>query len=180
MTADPRTFRILTVVNTRHRLLLSAGKRVTDPAEALAQQVTERVLDLVIDALDVNELVARVDVNALVGRVDVNALVGRVDVNALVGRVDIDAILSRVDLDALLGRVDVNDLVQRADVAELVEKADLGAVIARSSGGMTREALDVVRCQAAGLDQVIDRWVDRLLRRKRPAPQAPLSAGAGP
>jgi hypothetical protein len=171
VTADPRTFRILTVVNTRHRLLLSAGKRVTDPAEALAQQVTERVLDLVIDALDVNELVARVDVNALVGRVDVNALVGRVD---------IDAILSRVDLDALLGRVDVNDLVQRADVAELVEKADLGAVIARSSGGMTREALDVVRCQAAGLDQVIDRWVDRLLRRKRPAPQAPLSAGAEP
>jgi hypothetical protein len=162
MTADHRTFRILAVVNPRHRLLLSAGKRVTDPAEALAQQVTERVLDLVIDALDVNELVARVDVNALVGRVD------------------IDAILSRVDLDALLGRVDVNDLVQRVDVADLVEKADLGAVIARSSGGMTRQALDAVRCQAAGLDQLIDRWVGRLLRRKRPAPQALLPAGAEP
>jgi hypothetical protein len=152
----------MTVVNPRHRLLLSAGKRVTDPAEALAQQVTERVLDVVVGALDIDELAARIDVNALIGRVD------------------IDAVLSRIDLNVLLGRVDVNDLAQRVDVADLVEKADLGAVIARSSGGMTREALDAVRCQAAGLDQVIDRWAARLLRRKRPAPQALLPAGAEP
>jgi hypothetical protein len=162
VTADPRTFRILTVVNTRHRLLLSAGKRVTDPAEALAQQVTERVLDVVVGALDIDELAARIDVNALIGRVD------------------IEAVLSRIDLNALLGRVDVNDLAQRVDVADLVEKADLGAVIARSSGGMAREALDAVRCQAAGLDQVIDRLVGRLLRRKRPAPQPLIPVRAKP
>jgi hypothetical protein len=152
----------MTVVNPRHRLLLSAGKRVTDPAEALAQQVTERVLDIVVAALDVDELAARIDVNAVLGRVD------------------IEGVLSRIDLNALLGRVDVNDLAQRVDVAALVEKADLGAVIARSSGGMAREALDAVRCQAAGLDQVIDRWVGRLLRRKRPAPLPLVPAGAKP
>jgi hypothetical protein len=162
VTADQRTFRILTVVNPRHRLLQSAGKRMTDPAEALAQQVTERVVDLVVGALDINELAARVDVNALLSRVD------------------IDAMLKKVDLNALLSRVDVNELAQQVDVAALVEKADLGAVIARSSGGMAREALDAVRCQAAGLDQVIDRWVARLLRRRRPAPQALLPAGAEP
>ena len=55
----------------------------------------------------------------------------------------------------------------------LVERTDLGAVIARSSGGMGTEALDAVRSQAVGLDQFIDRWVQRLLRRKHPAPAAP-------
>jgi len=56
-------------------------------------------------------------------------------------------------------------------------------VIARSSGGMGAEALDAVRSQAVGLDQFVDRWVQRLLRRKRPVPAAPpglLSAQAEP
>ena len=161
MSAEPRPFRILAVVNPRDRLL-SAGKRWTDPAEALAQQVTERVVDLVVGALDVNEIAARVDVNAILGRVDV------------------DALLRKIDLNALLGQVDVNDLAQRIDLTALAEKADLGAIVAQSSGGMAREAVDEVRCQAARLDQVIDGWVRRLLRRKRPAPPALLPVQAGP
>jgi hypothetical protein len=55
----------------------------------------------------------------------------------------------------------------------LVEETDLGAIIAKSSGGMASEALDLVRSQAVGLDQFIDRWVRRLLRRKHPGPSAP-------
>ena len=38
---------------------------------------------------------------------------------------------------------------------------------------MGTEALDAVRSQAVGLDQFVDRWVQRLLRRKEPAPLAP-------
>lgn len=131
---------------------------MTDPAEAVAQQVTERVVDMVVAALDVNELVARVDVNAILARVDVNA------------------VLEKVDVNALLEQVDVNELAQRVDVAGLVEKADISAVIAQSSGGITREALDGLRTQVAGLDQLIDGWVRRLLRRKRPAPRPLLAA----
>lgn len=148
-------------MNSRDRPA-SAGKRWTDPAEALAQQVTERVVDLVVGALDVNELVARVDVNAIISRVD------------------IDAVLRKIDLNELLGQVDVNELAQRIDVAGLVEKADLGAIIAQSSGGMAREAVDAVRSRTAGLDQVIDRWVRVLLRRKDAAPPPPLAVQAGP
>jgi hypothetical protein len=48
------------VVNPRDRLR-SAGKR--NPVEAIAQQVTERVVDLLVSALDVNELAARIDLN---------------------------------------------------------------------------------------------------------------------
>jgi len=154
---------ILGVVDPRDRLR-SAGKRLTDPAEALAQRVAERVVDLVVEVLDVNALMQRLDLNAVLRRVDVTALLDQVDLNDLI---------SRVDLDAVLARVDVNDLVQRLDIDELVEQTDIGAVIARSSGGVATEALDAARSQAVGMDQFIDRWVQRALRRNHPGPVAP-------
>jgi hypothetical protein len=160
-------------MNPRDRLW-SVGRRMTDPAETLAQQVTERVVDLVVSALDVDKLAASIDLNALLARVDLNALLDQVDVNA---------VLARIDLGPLLDRIDANDLVQRIDMDALVEKTDLGAVMARSSGGMAAEALDAIRSQAVGLDQFIDRWVRRLLRRKRPAlagPAAVIPAQAEP
>ena len=83
--------------------------------------------------------------------------------------------MRRVDVGALLDRVDVNDLVRRIDMDALVQETDLGAVIAKSSGGAASEALDAARSQAVGLDQFIDRWVGRLLRRKHPWPAAPAA-----
>jgi hypothetical protein len=150
--------------------LRSASRRMTDPFETLAEHVAERVLDLIVHALDVNALLRKVDVNALLDRVDVTALLDRADVNAL---------LDRVDVDALLSRVDVNDLMRRVDMDTLVEQTDLGAVIARSSGGAASEALDAARSQAVGLDQFIDRWMQRALRRKHPAPSAPPALRSG-
>lgn len=156
-----------------------AGRRMSDPFEALAQRVAERVVDLIVSALDVNALLERVDANALVGRVDVNALLDRVDVSALLERADVNEVLDRVDVGALLDRVDVNDLVRRVDVDALVEQTDVGAVIARSSGGAASEALDAARSQAVGLDQFIDRWVQRGLRRKHSAPAGPPALRSG-
>jgi hypothetical protein len=156
---------------------------VTDPAEVLAQEATERVVDLVVNAVDLNELAARIDLNALLARVDVDAILKRVDLDALLDRVDVNALLARVDLNPLLDRVDVNHLVQEVDVDALVEKTDLGAVIASSTGGMTMEALDAVRSGAVGLDGFVDRWVRRVIRPKQPWPAAPpalLSAQAEP
>jgi hypothetical protein len=167
---DPPAGNTGIVVNQRDRLR-PAGRR--NPVEAIAQQVTERVVDLLVSALDVNELAARIDLNALIGRVDIDAVLKKVDLNSLIDQVDVNAVLARVDLKPLLDRVDVNDLLSKVDVDALVERTDLGAVIARSSGGMGAEALDAVRSQAVGLDQFVDRWVQRLLRRKHPAPSAP-------
>ena len=141
--------------------------------EAIAQQVTERVVDLLVSALDVNELAARIDLNALLDRVDINRILKQVDLNALLDQVDVNAVLAQVDLKPLLDRVDVNDLVSQIDMDALVERTDLGAVIARSSGGMGTEFLDAVRSQTVGLDQFTDRWVQRLLRRQQPGPQVP-------
>jgi hypothetical protein len=143
---------------------MSTRRRITDPVEAMAQRVAERVVELVLQVVDVNAVLAQVDVNALLARVDVAALLEKVDLNA---------VLARVDTTALLDRIDINQLLQRIDMDALVEQTDLGAVIARSSGGVASEALDAGRGVAVGLDQFIDRWVQRALRRKHPAPLAP-------
>jgi hypothetical protein len=171
--------------------LRSAGKRVTDPLDTLSQRVAERVVDLVVQALDVNALMRRVDLNALLeqvdlnkllsrvdvpalmDQVDLNELLARVDVSALVDRVDVNEILARVDVDRLLDRVDINDIADRVDLDQLVEQTNLGAVIAKSSAGVMDEALDAARSGAVGLDRFIDRWVGRALWRKHPRPAAP-------
>jgi hypothetical protein len=132
-------------------------------SEVLAERALERVLDLVVQAVDANELVEQVDVDALLRRVDLNAVLGRVDV------------------DALLSRVDVNRLIAQVDIDALVQHTEIGAVIMMSSGSVGNRAVDLVRGQAVGLDDVIDRWVRRLLRRSGPglaAPSALLNAGA--
>jgi hypothetical protein len=155
--------------------LRAAGKRMTDPADSLAQHIAEHVVDLVVRAVDVNSLIRLVDLNAIFDRVDIGKVLARVDVNALLARVDVNPLLDRVDVNELLSRVDVNDLMRRIDMDELVGQTDLGAVIARSTGGAASEALDAARSQAVGLDQFIDRWVGRLLRRKQPAPPRPTA-----
>jgi hypothetical protein len=95
------------LVDPFERRRLADGRLVTR-REALAQAVTERAVELVMSALDVN---------------------------ALLDWVDLNAVLDRIDLDRLVGRMDLNDIVQRLDVDALVEQTDLGAVIAASSAG---------------------------------------------
>jgi hypothetical protein len=133
-------------------------------AEALAQAVAERAVELVVSALDVN------------------ALLGRVDLNAVLDQVDIDRVLDRIDLDRVLGRMDLNGLVEHIDVDALIEQTDLGAIIARSSSGVASDALDMVRSQTVGLDEFIARWIGRLRRRPYAGPPGPpdgLRAKAG-
>jgi hypothetical protein len=144
--------------------LRSAGKRVTDPLEQLAQRVAERVIELVVDAVDLNLLVQKVDLNAVLDRVDLTRL------------------LERIDLNALLKQVDLNALIQRIDVEALVTHTDFGEIIAKQTSGIASTALDAVRGQAVGLDGAIDRGVWRLTRRNAPRPEAPalLSGPAEP
>ena len=143
---------------------LSIDGRLVTRREALAQAVTERAVELVMSA------------------VDVNALLDQVDLNAVLDQLDIDRLLDRIDLDHLLERMDLNEIVKRIDVAALVEQTDLGAIIAASSSGVAGDVLDVVRSQTVGLDEFIARWVGRLRRRPYTGPPGPpdrLRAKAG-
>jgi hypothetical protein len=111
------------------------------------------VLDVVVELLPIEAILARVDVDALVGRVDVDALIQRVDVNAIVGRVD------------------VNDIVQRVDLANIVttvlENIELGDLISDSTTNIATSARDNARVQAIRVDGGLAAVVDRLLRRRR-------------
>jgi len=142
------------LVDPFERQRLAEGRLVTR-REALAQAVTDRAVELVMSA------------------VDVNTLLDRVDLNAVLDQVDIDRVLDRIDLDRLLSRMDLNDIVKRIDVEALVEQTDLGAVIAASSSGAAADVLDVVRSQAVGLDEFIARWIARLRRRSYTGPPGP-------
>jgi hypothetical protein len=151
-----------------------AESRLIPRSERWAQATTERVVELVVSALDVN---------ALLDQVDLNAVLDQVDLDRVLDRVDLDRVLDRVDLDRLLKRVDLNDIIKRIDVEALVEQTDLGAVIARSSSGVASDVLDVVRSQTVGLDEFIARWIGRLRRRPYTGPPGPpdrLRPRAGP
>jgi hypothetical protein len=123
-----------------------AESRLIPRSEQLAQAAADRVVELVVSALDVN---------------------------ALLDQVDLNAVLDRIDLDRLLERIDLNEIVKRIDVEALVEQTDLGAVIAASSSGVAGEVLDVVRSQTVGLDEFIARWIGRLRRRPYAGPPGP-------
>ena len=58
---------------------MNTHRRITDPVEAMAQRVAERVIELVLHVVDVNALLAQVDVNALLARIDVAAVLEQVD-----------------------------------------------------------------------------------------------------
>jgi len=120
--------------------------RLVSRGEALTQAVTERVVELVVSALDVNALLDEVDLNAVLDRIDLNQQLERVDINAVVDRIDVDA---------------------------LVKQTDLGAIIARSSGGIASDALDAVRSRTVELDEFIARWIGRLRRRPYTGPPGP-------
>ena len=149
---------------------LPGGNRM----EQLVESIAERVVGLVIEAIDINALVgkvdmdallAKVDVDAIVSKVDVDGLIDRVDVEKIIDRVDVDKIVSRVDVEKIIERVDVEKIIQRVDIDALVEQTELGTIIARSTSGVASEVLDLVRAQGVGLDDFVARWVNRVLRR---------------
>ena len=136
----------------------SAGKRLAEPVDSMAQTVAKRATELVVDSLDINDVLARIDVNKLLNQVDVNQLLDRVDV---------DRLLARVDVNALVDKVDVNELTERVDVNALVDRTEIKTVLAKSSTTVFTEGIDLVRSQAVGLDDFLARWVNRILRRKQ-------------
>ena len=109
----------------------------------MAAEASDRVLDIV-------------DPNLVLDHIDVNALLDRIDVNALLDRVDVDALLERADIDALMERVDVQALVERAGIPEIV---------AESTSHLTGSALDLLRRPIVGLDEILIRFLNRIVGR---------------
>jgi len=137
--------------------------------------VVNRVdVDALISKVNLDALLDRIDIGLLLARIDLNALLTKVDLNELLLHVDLNALLENVDLDALLSSVDMNALVNKLDIDSLVRNTEIGSLIAQSTSGLAGEALDVVRSQGVGLDNFLNRWANRVLRRD------PVALPAGP
>ena len=122
-----------------------------------------RLINAVLDRVDVDALIGQVELDDLLARIDVNQLLDRVDVDRLLDRVDVNRLLDGVDLDRLLDDVDVNRLVARVDVEAVTSRANVGGLVAQSTSQVAGSTLDIARRQAAGLDTLIMGLVDRLL-----------------
>jgi hypothetical protein len=164
------------------RPLVADGERTRRRALADAQRALERVVPAIVELIDVDAIVRRIDVDAVVAAVDLDALLRRADVDAVVRRIDMEALLAgidldelvaRIDVDAIAARIDVNAVVRRVDVDAVVEQTELGTIVARSTSGFASEALDVARAQTVGVDTLVTRLVDRLLRRRGEGPLGP-------
>ena len=153
-------------------------------------------LDALIDRIGIEHLLSRIDLNTLLETVDLNQLMERVDLTRLVNRVDVEGVIERVDIQEIIERVNVNELVERVDINAVVRRVDinaivgdvdigaftgkLGSAVTHGTESFLRSILDLVRRQVVGLDMVILRFTDGLLRRQPdtlPLGPATLTAG---
>jgi hypothetical protein len=158
------------------------SRRFAEQVESMAQGVAQRVIDLVVDSVDLNALIARIDLNAVLARVNLNVVLARVDLNEVLDEIDLNEALDRVDMNKLMARVDINEIAGRIDIEALVNNTDLGALLASSSSTIATEAVDLGRSHAVSMDDTLARWVSRLRRNHTgPAgPPEPRSAPEGP
>jgi hypothetical protein len=137
-------------------------------------------LDAAVARVDLDAAVARVDLDAAVARVDLDAAVARVDLDAAVARVDLEAVVRRLDLNALAGGIDIDPLIARLDVDAalshfdlagivlgIIEAIDLPEIVRTSTGTLASETVRGVRAESMQADDGLERFVDRLLRRRR-------------
>ena len=177
-------------VATRLALL---GSEVRVAAAADLAELSAQTLDTVVPSV-VDEVLDRVDLTSLVvGRVDLERLVGavldttdltevvldRVDlrrvVEAALDALDLTSVvIERVDLhrvvETALDSLDLTQLVRdRVDVASLaedvVDEIDLPDIIRESSTSVAGEVVDDARISAVAGDELVNRWVDRVLLR---------------
>lgn len=144
------------------------GQPITTVADTLVPAVVEAVdLDEALARVDVDELVRRIDLDALARRIDVQALIERIDVDELIAKVDVQALIERVGVEQLVERIDLDTLLESVDLDRLLARLDLNAVLARLDVDGLVAKLDVDglvgKVDVDGLISKVD--VDGLVRR---------------
>ena len=105
----------------------------------------------------------------------------RIDLDATPPR-HIDGIVARIDVGAVVRRVDVNAIMADVDVEELVGNTEIGSLLAKSTSSWRRPRSTACGARVVSLDAFVGRWVNRLIRRDRPAfqPGPPLLLARAP
>ena len=179
------------VAVARHHLNLDGwaarGLAEQRRAQEVATRAVRAVIAAVLDAIDLDQVVARVDLDRIIGRVDPNQIAARIDLNRIVERIDVDAIAARIDLDGIAARIDLDAIVARVDLdaivaridlpgltEQVIEEVDLGELIRESSSTMASETVDALRVQGMRADGLVNRVVDRILLRQGQRRTGPL------
>ncbi len=129
---------------------------MSDHEPGVLGRVAGRLTGRALDIVDPQIVLDHVDIERMLERIDINKVLDRIDANRLLDRVDLERVLARVDMNEVLAGVDLEALVRRSGIPDIV---------AESTSQMAGSALDVARRQLAGLDTLVDRLIDRLLRR---------------
>src|SRR6516162_7595447 len=79
------------------------GSRV----EQLAQALAERLVPLIVDAIDIDAVLDKVDVEKVIERVDINKVVKQIDIDALVEQTELGSIIARSTTGVLTEILDV-------------------------------------------------------------------------
>ena len=80
-------------------------------------------------------------------------------------------VIDRVDIDELVAQADIEAIIDRVPVIPLanfvIEEIDLPQIIRESTGGVATDAVNAIRVQGVGADQLVSRLADRVLLRRR-------------
>jgi hypothetical protein len=171
----------------RGRLERALSTEQLDAAvNAAAPALVPAILDEVLDQVDLTSLVVqRVDLNRVVtsalDSLDLTEIVlTRVDleriINTALESLDLtEVVLTRVDLERIintaLDSLDLTEVVlTRVDLVriaeDVIEAIDLPGIIRESTGGVATEAVRGVRMQSIEVDEAVQGFVDRMLRRR--------------
>ena len=148
----------------------TASTMVSLVEQAISSAIESSVnaaLDRLVPAIT-NAIIERIDLTGIVvERVELEVIVNRaldtLDLTQLViDRVDIDELIARADIDAIIDRFPVVPLANY-----VIEEIDLPQIIRESTGGIATDAVNAIRVQGVGADQLISRLADRVFLRRR-------------
>jgi len=117
------------------------------------------IADAIIERIDLTDLVIeQVDLSRIV-----TSALDSLDLTQLViDRVDVDAIVAEADIEAVIDRVPIIPLANY-----VIDEIDLPQIIRSSTGGIASDAMNAVRVQGVGADQLVSGLADRMLLRRR-------------
>ena len=138
---------------------------VTSAVNAALDRLVPGIADAIIERIDLTDVVIdQVDLH----RVVTSALDSLDLTEVVLERVDVNAIVSAADIDAVIDRVPILPLANY-----VVDEIDLPQIIRDSTSGIAGDALNTMRRQSAGADDLLSRIVDRATFRRGRKLQAP-------
>ncbi|MDO8310172.1 MAG: hypothetical protein Q7V58_17670 [Actinomycetota bacterium] len=137
----------------------TVGQAVESSVTSALDRLVPAIADAIVERLDLTSLVLeQVDLNRVV-----NSALDSLDLTQLV--------IDRIDVNAIVDQADIERIIDRAPVIPLanyvIEEIDLPQIIRESTGGVATDAVNAIRVQGVGADQLVSRLADRVLLRRR-------------